>query len=580
MQNFPPPGASSAHGPIEAMSADELRSLLVKNVVAQAPRILGLQCRVPSMRTYGLFDRAFWNYAVVNIPNARMQEAALTLALLYVTEHPENPYAGASMLREWALAGMRTWAAMQLKSGAFNDLYPNEHSYVATAFSGYAVAEACRLLGWDTIPVEVMAALRRCGRFLAGTKPSSVLNQVCGAAAALAVIGQLLDEEKFVQRAGENMIWVGDRQSPEGWLPEYGGPDIGYLSVALDYMGKYYIATKDPLALEIAGHALDFLSHFVHPDGSVGGEYGSRSTEYIVPDGLAIFSSELDRAALILAAFGGALASRTSASLAALDDKYLLFNGYTYLQAATRPFILTRPFEAASKGRFSNFEQSGLAVCRTGNLTVIANLRKGGTFYAHWPSAKISIHDSGLLFRGKQWWTSCLLGCSEAREVSAGRLTCRGRLGRPIDNRTGLLKNSVLGAVATLAGTTAAGAETLKRLLRRIVMGGNRTSGPPFERTIALGEDGSLVVVDEGEVPDGAETVLVGARLDTIYGESARYFVPSQLTGTDAELNVRSIMTDRGSFRIRRVLRPGDGDVLKVDLTCGQNACSPRGSGK
>ena len=561
------------------MGGDKLRSLLIKSVVAQAPRILGLQCRVPSMRTYGLFDRAYWNYAVVNIPNARMQEGALTLALLYVTEHPENPYAGASMLREWALAGMRTWAAMQLKSGAFNDLYPNEHSYVATAFSGYAVAEAGRLLGPDAVPVEVMAALRRCGRFLAGAKPSSVLNQVCGAAAALAVIGQLLDEKEFVQRARENMIWVGDRQSPEGWLPEYGGPDIGYLSVALDYTGKYYIATKDALALKIADRALDFLSYFVHPDGSVGGEYGSRSTEYIVPDGLAIFSSELDRAARILAAFSASLASRTSASLAALDDKYLLFNSYTYLQAANRPFILTRPFETASKGRISHFEQSGLAVCRDRDRIVIANLRKGGAFYAHWLSAKVSIHDSGLLFRGKRWWTSCLLGCSKAAEVSTGRLTCRGRLGRPIDNRTGLLKNSVLGAVATLAGTTAAGAETLKSLLRRIVMGGNRTSGPPFERTIAIGEDGSLLVVDEGEVPDGAETVLVGARLDTIYGESARYFVPSQLTKTDAELNVRSIMTDRGRFRIRRVLRPGAGNTLKTDLTCGRDATPLMGAG-
>jgi hypothetical protein len=546
--------------------ADGLRSLLVESVVAQVPRLLGLQCRVPAMRACGLFDRAYWNYAVVPFPNARMQEASLTLALLFALRHPENPYADRAALRTCALSGMRAWAGIQLRSGAFNDLYPREHSYVATAFSGYAVAEAARILGGDSLDGAVRDALLRCGHWLARAKPSPVANQVCGAAAALAAMGALLGDEGFSRRARELVRGAAERQSPEGWLPEYGGPDIGYLSVAVDYLGKYYSLSNDSVAAAVAGRALDFLEHFVHPDGSAGGEYGSRSTEYLLPDGLAVFSPACGSAARILASFGAALTSGAAVSVPALDDKYLLFNAYTYLQAARRDFLLPPGAPPADGGGHVWFPEAGLAVCRGEKVRLIVNLKKGGAFYACWPGTGVSVHDSGVLFKGDRWWTGCLLGSSVPREVAASRAVCEGRMGRPIDNRPSPWKTAALNAAAALAGMTAAGAEALKWLLRGAVIGRGGTEGPAFRRTLSITGDGGVEVVDEGDLPAGARTVLVGSRLDTIYGESARYFTPSQLVTAGSEMDAGAVAVGNDRFRIHRRLSPGPGGALTVDL--------------
>jgi hypothetical protein len=73
--------------------------------------------------------------------------------------------------------------------------------------------------------------------------------------------------------------------SPEGWIHEYGGADIGYLTLSLHYLSdvsKTYLNEKDEWIDEI----INFISHFFHLDGSVGSVYGSRGSSVIYPSGL------------------------------------------------------------------------------------------------------------------------------------------------------------------------------------------------------------------------------------------------------------------------------------------------------
>ncbi len=531
--------------------APDWRAYLVRAVVAQAPRIFGLQCRVPAMKPCGSFDRPYWNYGVTACPNARMQEGMLTLALLHGLQHPDNPYHGCAALAEWAVAGLRNWAAIQLRSGAFNDLYSREHSYVATAFSGYAAAEAARLLGPGRVPATVDAALRRCAAWLARARPAPVTNQVCGAAAALAALARLLDEPAWERRAGELVAEVAARQHAEGWFPEYGGPDIGYLSVAVDYLAKYYEVTQDPLAADAAGRALEFLAHFINGDGSAGGEYGSRATEYLLPDGLAVFAPRCPAAAALL---DGVTRRGAALALDAFDDKYLLFYSYSWLQAATRAAAKPVPAQLTALG-LAAFPGCGLAVVTQPDFKLTANLRKGGALHAAWPAAGAALDDSGVLFTGSRRWTSCRLGSSEPVETTAARLACAGHLGRPFDNRNTPLKSCLLATGAGLFGLSATGAQVFKSLLRRAVITGRRGRGPRFDRTIEILADAGLVIVDEGMAPPGARTLVLGARLDTIYGESARYFTAAQLGYHQLELEVARIVDGAGRYRIRREYR-------------------------
>lgn len=59
-------------------------------------------------------------------------------------------------------------------------------------------------------------------------------------------------------------------QTGEGWFPEYGGADIGYLSVSLDMLAEYYSLSRDEKVREPINRMVEFLKYFVHPDATVG----------------------------------------------------------------------------------------------------------------------------------------------------------------------------------------------------------------------------------------------------------------------------------------------------------------------
>ena len=57
-------------------------------------------------------------------------------------------------------------------------------------------------------------------------------------------------------------------QSTEGWFPEYGGADTGYLSVTLDALADYGSLTGDPRAAAAMERALGFIGSLLSVAGS------------------------------------------------------------------------------------------------------------------------------------------------------------------------------------------------------------------------------------------------------------------------------------------------------------------------
>ena len=78
---------------------------------------------------------------------------------------------------------------------------------------------------------------------------------------------------------------IANTQTNEGWFREYGGADIGYDSLTQSYLSLIHFRSGHILAGEMAKKSLSFLQHFLHKDGSVGGEFGSRNTEYFILTG-------------------------------------------------------------------------------------------------------------------------------------------------------------------------------------------------------------------------------------------------------------------------------------------------------
>ena len=115
-------------------------------VIKQIPRLLGYVNTNKNSRNYGCCDRNYWHYKFIDFPCVRLQEMSLTLALLFKKKYPGNSFFKNDEIKNLSIATIVFWTKIQNDDGSFNEWYPKEHSFVATAFSLYAISEAYKLL--------------------------------------------------------------------------------------------------------------------------------------------------------------------------------------------------------------------------------------------------------------------------------------------------------------------------------------------------------------------------------------------------------------------------------------------------
>lgn len=254
--------------------------------LSQVPRILGLCDRRKDSATQGCFDRLYWNYQITDFPSAWMQDGALLLALLYKKPFVGNSFHSRKVVLEWAKKAVEFWLGSLHADGSGDEVYPYERSFCATAFSAAAAAEATLLADLQH-PVKMAFT----GEWLARQGPSDAANQMAAAALALAHIGQLLQRHDLQRAAGDMVHLLLDNQHPDGYFPEYGGFDIGYLSITLSLLARFDFRHRDERVKAAAQRALAFLDGRIAADGTYDNSDCSRGTQYLYPFGFVYFGS-------------------------------------------------------------------------------------------------------------------------------------------------------------------------------------------------------------------------------------------------------------------------------------------------
>ena len=260
--------------------------------LSQIPRLLSLLDRKKGSKSYGCFDRNYWRYNTIDFPGASFQIGTLPLAMVYTKEYPDNIYYKHPKIRDWTIAAMEFLAKIQNPDGGFNQDYPYIWSVAAVAFPIYSVSEAYLLLSKElnhSSKEIIIEMLEKAGKWLLNTNDMKVTNQEAGAAMALYNIYQITGDERYKNGAEGKIRRILKSQSPDGWFYEYGGGDPGYLTLCIDCLAKYYQKSGDDELLEALKKSIEFISYFVHPNGTVGGEYASRNTEFVIPSGFEIF---------------------------------------------------------------------------------------------------------------------------------------------------------------------------------------------------------------------------------------------------------------------------------------------------
>jgi hypothetical protein len=543
------------------------KEVYFKEVLKQMPRIVSLLDRNISSETYGCFDREHWNYSTSDIAQTRKQEAVLTLALLYKINREDNPYYKNDTILEWINAAINFWAKIQQQDGSFNNLYPNEHSFVATAFSSYSVSETLLQLDNKLQNREkIIFGLEKAARWLRFHKETHVWNQECGAAISLYNISLLTKNMEYEKWAGEKINQLIKSQSKEGWFYEYGGADIGYLSLSIDYLAKFYQKTKDRKVMESLQKAVDFITYFIHPNYTFGGIYGSRNTEYLIPHGFEILSKDIPNAQLISYYVRKSLDQKTTIAPFSLDDKYLLYLSYTYLQAYLDANENAEVCTPIFNENFSkNFDHCGIYIFSNKNFYLIVNYKKGGVVKLIFKQNGRSLNDGGIIIQDldKKNLTSCWVTIDNKISSVQEGLTISGYLRFILHNKITPWRNLFLRGFQMICGKSEYVSSKVKEILRNILILKTKKSLLNFGREISINEQ-RVRIIDEIDNYPTINKLIIASKSAFIYGESSNYFQLSDLDFLPIIYNRDALEKFKDARKIR-VIREYDANSRLVE---------------
>jgi hypothetical protein len=474
-------------------------------LLAQIPRVLTLVDRDPTSPTYGCLDRNYWHYRTQDFPSGMYQELALPLAQVYALDFPDNPWRGAERIRDLALAAVRFSARSAHRDASSDDYYPHERALGATAFVAAAHARVLELLGARDEDL-VAFAKRRAWWLVRRDESGRLTNHHALVALAAARAAALCDDTGLRSAAAERLARCLSWQHAEGWFPEYEGADLGYQSLTIAFLAALRARMPSAPLDEALGRAVEFLACFLHPDGSLGGEVGSRNTCQVLPSGFEALAAT-HPAARHLA--DGWLAGAMAGKRGHADDDRIFCHWMADYAAAfdarSKRAAGAQPGSWSPRPGKTSFPGCHLHVVRDGALHLVIATSKGGTFRA-FSGQKLLHGDTGLvaLTAGGGRLVMHAIDAEAAGVWTDASVTVSGRfhvakrrLATPFKQVVFRLINGTLGRIFP---------NFVRRMLQRALITGRQVAPYRFERRISWSQ-GAIEVRDRIVREAGAPSI-------------------------------------------------------------------------
>jgi len=382
-------------------------------VRSNLPRLLSLFDQDPTSHSFGMGDRFFWGWGLIDFGNATYQGAAHGMARLWKSKQWPYPTQEKQFVNRIDSLFAGTSALLRM-DGSLEEAFPNEGSYCVTALVAFDLLSALNLLQED---IDDSTHLRwRCVispmiDFLieADETHAVISNHLATAVAALVKWHDLTGDQNAEIRGRQLLDRILSHQSEEGWFMEYAGADPGYQSLCTYYLADVHIMRPDWNLYRPLSQSIKFLHHFAHPDGSFGGLYGSRCTRFYYPAGIVALSKEMPEAAELACFMLESIKKQCVVTLSSMDEPNLvpMFNAYCWAAelfgAGKTDVIFSTPsLPAVSSTCFRHhFPQAGLIVDRGLNHYSIISTNKGGVVY-HFVGGKAVIVNAGVVVKNSK----------------------------------------------------------------------------------------------------------------------------------------------------------------------------------
>lgn len=517
-----------------------MTSIYIAEVMAQIPQILSNQDRDPLSPSYGSFDRKYWGWKYKDFSDATLQCAISPLIQIWGLNIPENPYYHHELLFEWITAGVDYLFKIQHSDGGFDQCYPNERAVGNT----YELFDALLIflhLTKDKLPdkkwMSVKQNLRKACEFTLAHDEDhgKIANHFALYSYASFKMGYFFDDTRFIKKGEQLLEQTLSLQSSEGWFLEYDGADAGYETRTVYYLAK--LATEfsrsdlwEPLAKSLK----NFLIYCIHPDGSLGGEYGARNTLLCYPAGFEILADHFPEAKAVVKRIRGGLERSGILSLSALDPDNLIRLAANYLEAhrflkQADHVTISIPYEQAPLEHF--LPEAGLYFKSTPSYYLILNGHKGGTFRLYdKKTEKLILSDTSYGGRTKN-------GAAIGTNLPTNDTTISANDGQ-IEIRTyfcGILQQNMtpMKMIALrIAGLTVLKVDWVARLFSRYVahtLFRRRKKYPFALRRLFTLKDQSILIMDTIENAHCLKEIMGTSFSTSIHMASSKYFCLADL---------------------------------------------------
>jgi len=515
--------------------------MYARAAVAQVPRLLGSLDREPDSETFGSFDREHWAWKFRDFPITMLQTAIYPLALLWSHPFPDNPCYQQPRVLRWIEGAVKSTCARQHRNGAFDSVAPYTRSFGVTLAVIHCLTEVLRVVGEDLRPETLdlirTTVQRGCEFAREGQEDYAFISNH----QALFALGwlnasELLNEPQYRARAEETIEEILRHQSPEGWYREYDGPDPGYESLGISYLAKYWQRTRSSRVLESLQHSIEFYAHCIHPDGSIGGIYGSRHTQLYFPAGFEILAAELPVAGAIAAFMRERLVQGNVLTPAVSDPENLAPLVCAYLEASVvaeppQKQLPRLPHEVLSG--LHHYPEAGLTFVGTRRYYSVVSTAKGGVCRIFdRQTQRIAYEDSGYVVcaSGRRWSSQHLGSGKKAECAEENRLVCEAVFSKVLQELSTPAKFLLLRLMnLTLFRNRAAGEWLQGLIVKRLIR--KESPGPlRLRRAIRFGAE-QMDFCDQIELtaPMQVSEIALSRSFLPIHMGSAKYFHPSEL---------------------------------------------------
>lgn len=515
--------------------------------LSAVPRLLGTLDRDPLSLTAGSFDRDHWAWKFRDAPVMTLQVAIAPLAMLWSESWTDNPWTHNTRLLSWLELAIRETVGRQARHGGFETIGPNTFDHGVTLAMCHTLSSALLAIG-DAVSAQVrdlaVDCVRRGCAFARRTREDYAFISNHQALFALSYYRshQLLGDPTLQAAGDASVLEILRRQSPDGWYPEYGGPDPGYETLGLHYLALCWQESGNHELLGSISRSASFLAHCVHPDGSVGGVYGSRQTALYYPGGLEILAEEIPAAAGITRFLIDRLDRNNVLTPNSSDPENLATLMMSYLEAATacgnrNADVRAIALPCEELDGVVHFEQAGITVAGSPRYYAVANADKGGVCRVFDKrKASVVYEDAGyIIVEGGRWWSSQLLGCGrqrpsdDARESLVVAQFARVKQARLTPGRFAILRLLNF----TVFRSLVLGAMVRRRVIARLITSKEVSDRFLLERTFRFLKD-RVLVHDVIRVPRSARVTSIWRprSFTPFHMGSANYFASHEAAET------------------------------------------------